>query len=431
MVTKILTILISVIITSGYYFPFDIAPGVNPKMLMAGVSLILLGIQLMKNRDAIIDRNFLILSLWGVGVSLASIIATSYNHTQDFSYLSYAVSMWVWLGGAYTLIKCISWLNGRISVELVCDYIIAVCTMQCILAYMIDQYPEVAMFANMICPELEGVANYSEGRLYGIGCAFDVAGIRLSCGLVMLAVMLYRYMQKPEMHKSRIIWYFLSVAIITIWGNMISRTTIVGCGLFLAYLFAMVVFNYNTVANRRLIYSVIMCIAIVIPCVVYMYDNNPAFRSYFRFGFEGFFSLAEKGEWDVGSNDILWTMYRFPESLKTWIVGDGYMLSANNDPYYTGPIYLGFYMGTDVGYLRFIYYFGIIGLIPIVMQMITATSISFKRLPEYRTISVLLLMVNLICWLKVTTDTFSVMAIFVVLSMMNLQETKETSSEGV
>ena len=88
-------------------------------------------------------------------------------------------------------------------------------------------------------------------------------------------------------------------------------------------------------------------------------------------------------------------------------------------------------MGTDVGYLRFIYYFGIIGLIPIVMQMITATSISFKRLPEYRTISVLLLMVNLICWLKVTTDTFSVMAIFAVLSMMNLQETKETSSEGV
>ena len=107
------------------------------------------------------------------------------------------------------------------------------------------------------------------------------------------------------------------------------------------------------------------------------------------------------------------------------------MLSANRDPYYTGPVYLGFYKGTDVGYLRFIYYFGLIGLIPIVMQMITATSISYKRLAEYRMVSIMLLLVNLICWFKVSTDTFSVMAIFMVYSMMDMEEPQHTIDKNI
>lgn len=425
MALRVLAILLSVILTSGYFFPFNFLSNLNTKMFMAGVALALLGIRLAKNRDAKIDKDLFVLSLWGIGVSLASIIATTYNSTQDYSYLSYVVSMWVWMGGAYTLIKCIEWLNGRITLELVCDCIIAACVMQCTLAFLIDQYPWVANVANMICPGLRGIEKYTEGRLYGIGCAFDVAGIRLACGVTILAFMTYRHIQKPELPKYRIIWYFISFVIITVFGNMISRTTLMGCILYIVYFIGLIMFGSNQIANRRLVYCLLLCIIIAIPCVTFMYNTNPAFHSYLRFGFEGFFSLVEKGEWDVQSNEVLWTMYRFPETLKTWIIGDGYMLSAEYDPYYTGPIYLGFYKGTDVGYIRFLYYFGLIGLIPIVMQMITATSICFHRLPAYRIISISLLLVNLICWFKVTTDAFSAIAIFVVYSMMNLQESKD------
>ena len=124
-------------------------------------------------------------------------------------------------------------------------------------------------------------------------------------------------------------------------------------------------------------------------------------------------------------------MYRFPETLKTWIIGDGYMLSANNDPYYIGPFYLGYYKGTDVGYLRFIYYFGIIGLIPCIMQMIKTTQIGMKRLPEYSVLCFMLLMVNFICWFKVSTDTFSVMAIFAVYGMMYSNQTGDLLADKV
>ncbi len=419
MMLKILALIISVIFTSCYYFPIGIAGGTNTKMLMAAFALIILCKRFLDNRNVTIEKDFIILSIWGIGVSFASVIATTYNNTQDFSYLSYAISMWVWMGGAYALIKIIGWLNGRISVDLICDCIIAACSMQCVLAFLIDKSPLIANVAYMLAPSLRYARDYMEGRLFGIGCAFDVAGIRLSCGLAALAFMVYKHLSKSEISICRVIWYFFSFAVITVFGNMISRTTMVGCGLFLAYLFIMFLFNVsNKIANKRLFYSVVLSIAVAVPITMYMYDTDPSFRFYFRFGFEGFFSLAEKGEWDVGSNEILWTMYRFPETLKTWIIGDGYMVSAERDPYYTGPVYLGFYKGTDVGYLRFIYYFGIIGLIPCVMQMIKATQIGMKNLPGYKMLCFMLLMVNFICWFKVSTDTFSVMAIFAVYGMM-------------
>ena len=430
MLARVLAIIISIILTSCYYFPFDIVSGVNLKMLMAAGSIAILGMRFLRQKETIIDKSFLVLSLWGVGVSLASIAATIYNNTQDYSYLSYAISMWVWMGGAYTLIKCIEWLNGKVSVEIVCNYIIAVCALQCVLAYMIDMYPQVENIIYMISPNSRGVADYADGRLWSLGCAFDVAGIRLSCGLVISAFMLYRTLQKEDFPKIQVVLYFVAFAVIAIFGNMISRTTIVGCGLFIVYLFVQYFLNIRAggYANRRLFYSFLLCLLIAIPAVKYLYNTDAAFRSYFRFGFEGFFSLVEKGEWDVESNDILWTMYRFPETLKTWIIGDGYMLSANDDPYYTGPIYLGYYKGTDVGYLRFIYYFGIVGLIPCVMQMITAASIGVKRLPEYKIICLLLLLVNFICWFKVSTDAFSVLAIFAVYGMMRFDNESVTQN---
>lgn len=50
-------------------------------------------------------------------------------------------------------------------------------------------------------------------------------------------------------------------------------------------------------------------------------------------------------------------MYVFPDNLKTWIIGDGYFNGPeDSDPYYTGEIWdIGYYKGTDVGYLRFIF----------------------------------------------------------------------------
>ena len=76
---KYLSILMTGVLTSFYFFPFEFAilPGANTKMLMAGISLVVLGIQLAQKRNAVMNKDFFILSLLACFVSLAGLIAVS------------------------------------------------------------------------------------------------------------------------------------------------------------------------------------------------------------------------------------------------------------------------------------------------------------------------------------------------------------------
>jgi hypothetical protein len=158
----------------------------------------------------------------------------------------------------------------------------------------------------------------------------------------------------------------------------------------------------------------------------YLYHINQNFKEDIRFAFEGFFSLWEKGEWDVGSNERLKNMVVFPDNTKTWLIGDGYM----ENPYYRDPYYIGlnrggYYMGTDVGYLRFIFYFGLIGLSFFLMFFGKATQICMRRFKGYGLLFLLILSVNLIGWVKVSTDIFLVFALFLCIDSNENAEAEE------
>lgn len=106
----------------------------------------------------------------------------------------------------------------------------------------------------------------------------------------------------------------------------------------------------------------------------------------------------------------------FPESLKTWIIGDGYFSNPRDvDPYFTGRYIGGYYMGTDVGYLRFIFYAGVLGLAAMTSVICKAFQIGWKRFPRQREVFLLLLLLNLIIWLKVSTELFVVFALFLMI----------------
>lgn len=156
---------------------------------------------------------------------------------------------------------------------------------------------------------------------------------------------------------------------------------------------------------------------VIIPLIIFMYYVDPVFREKIRFGFEGFFALAETGKWQTSSNDVLLNhMIVFPESFKTWLIGDGYCANPSSDMYYTGPSYHGFYMGTDIGYIRFLFYFGIFGFFSLICFICKAAFICVRRFPLYKDMFLMLLLVNLIIWFKASTDIFLVFAPFLCLS---------------
>jgi len=137
---------------------------------------------------------------------------------------------------------------------------------------------------------------------------------------------------------------------------------------------------------------------------VYLYNNVPAARSLFRFAFESFFNWMETGEWRSSSTDMLSGMWLLPESLKTWIIGDGYFADPSGG---------GYYMGVDIGYLRFIYYCGLLGVAAFSAFFIYLSIACYQKFPRHKHLFLLLLVLVFLVWIKVSTDIFLVYALFI------------------
>ena len=69
-------------------------------------------------------------------------------------------------------------------------------------------------------------------------------------------------------------------------------------------------------------------------------------------------------------------------------------------------------MRIDIGYLRFIYYFGIIGLIFMMSVIISSAVVCMRHFPREKWLFILALLVGLTVWFKVSTDIFSFFALF-------------------
>lgn len=412
---KVILVILTTILTSFYFFPFEFVflPGINTKMAMAGVGLIWFVFNLAKGRKGDVDRAFIVLSLMSFSLSIFSLVSMIYNNTPDDSFLTYFVSMYVWLGGAYTVINVIKKVHTYISIELVCKYLILVCVLQCVLAYSMTIMPGLKNFVDSFLGGNDAFMGKAGDRLYGIGAALDVAGLRFSAVLVMIAYMVIKHKDQ----RSCTMLYVLAFIIITIIGNMMARTTTVGVIITLVY---WAVSTINNKKNQR-VTDLWKCLAgilvIVVPIIVFYYNTDHLFRNNIRFAFEGFFSLAETGRWSTSSNDILLNhMIVFPETIKTWLIGDGYGANPSWDPYYVGPNYHGFYKGTDIGYLRFLFYFGVFGTVALISLICYAAHVCIKRFPSYKMMFLFILAVNLIVWFKVSTDIFMVFALFLCVS---------------
>lgn len=424
---KYLVHIISVILTSFYFFPIETVflPGMNTKMALAGIGLLILGKRLAQRRDAGINKDFFVLSLLALGISLISLLTMTINNTPDASFLTYFVSMWVWMGGAYTVVRWLDTAYGYVNVRLVCNQLIAVCVIQCLIAWTKDVYPPLQAWVDSFVGGEAFMGNTKEARLSGIGAALDVAGLRFSAVVVMIGYILSK---AEELSHKQVVTYLISFLIIAIIGNMMSRTTTVGVGLALVY------WIYSTnllslkqnIKNQKLWFWLGGILCVIIPVFIYLYFANDTFYKNIRFGFEGFFSLWETGEWQTSSNDILLEhMVVFPDNWVTWLIGDGYAANPMDktlsffDPYYTGPIYHGYYKGTDIGYLRYIFYFGLVGTFVFSLFMWRSAWACIHRFKNYKMMFLMILLVNYIGWFKVSTDIFLAFAIFLVLSKEN------------
>lgn len=412
---KWLLVLVGIIMTDFYFFPLTlrVLPYGNTKMLLALAAIVLLLFTPHKDmRNGNTLRPFIIMCVYALFVSFFTFVTVVVNNTHDYTYVSYIISMLVWLGGAYTLLRYLRFVHGDLSLRIVVFYLLAVCMLQCVSAILLLRYPVFLNWIDSIVVGQKDMMEYGgDERMFGISCGFDVAGIRFSSVLVLA----FFFLKSMIIDKNNNYWtkalYCSSLVVITVIGNNIARTTTIGLILGLAYVGWQSLFPSDNRGCKQMWKWIVVTSLIGVLICIWLYHTDIHFRNNLRFGFEGFFSLVETGKWTTHSTEILQGMYVFPENLKTWFWGDGLFIDTTQEPWYVGPTYEGYYMGTDVGYLRFIFYFGTFGLMSFLAFLLYSMKVCIMKFPTHKILFYWLMLLQLIIFMKVATDIFMVFAL--------------------
>lgn len=423
-IKRILLVAIGVITLSFFYFPVTLAvfPVSNTKNLMAALGVIVAVIEASRKQTAFLDKNIFVIGVIAAFVSMAGLISVAYNETPDYTYATYFISFFIWSFSAYFVVFVIKKLHGNVDVKLICNYLILLCVLQCVSVLLIDNYPGFKSWADSTFVGLSYADEIK--RLYGLGPALDVGGSRFAAVLLIIGYMLS--LDKVTENAKLMYMYIFSFLFILIIGSMVGRTTSVGGGIALLYLF------WENKENRESIFApqkqkfliIFLLVFIVsISLAVYFYNHNMAFRENVRFAFEGFFNWWETGEWKTTSTDRWQTMFVWPDTMKTWLIGDGYFEGPSDiDPYYVGPTNYGYYKWTDIGYLRFIFYFGVVGLLTFIIYFFKVAFTCVSRFSKYKDLFLLFLLFSFVLWFKVATDIFLVFALFLCISKEENEE---------
>ena len=402
-INHIFMVLLTGLMMSFYFHPTElrVLPGYNTKIMLAIFGVAILVFNIIRTKDYSLSKGLLYSFMIAGAFSFVNYISLIINESDDYSYANYPISALTWIMGAYGAINFIRWTHSKVTIELVVRYLAGGAAFHSILSQLIDRNDSIRNFVISIFYISDSMEEMQ--RLYSFGVGLDPAGVRFAVILIMIAGVL-TLSKIVKKNIGLMIFYFLCFAIISVLGNIISRTTTVGMGLGL-FVFAISTGLYKFVikVSRIKIMRVFgIMLAIGIPIVVYYYNVNPSFQNQIEYGFEGFFSLFESGEFQTSSTDELSTMWVWPHDTQTWLIGSGLFLSNSSD----------FTYFSDIGYCRFIFYSGLIGITVFGLYFIYNSIYFAIRYPRYRYIFLLMIVVTFVIWSKVATDIFQLYALF-------------------
>lgn len=182
-------------------------------------------------------------------------------------------------------------------------------------------------------------------RMIGLGNQFFGAGFNYSIDILVMA--LIPYTKGSYIYKHSILYWIICCLIIIV-GFFSARTFIIGIGC--AILFLM--FNerkriFRFLRNSFKIILIVSCFSCTI--LVLLSKHIETIDVVLEWAFEIFINIFSGDGFRSNSTDILLTMYVFPDNLITWLFGDGRFYMPDGS----------YYMHTDVGFIRLIFFFGL------------------------------------------------------------------------
>ena len=399
------TLLLLLMFTYVYQLNLNFLPATTNRLLGV-LGMILYLCQNIRERYNfyLIPKLFKILKLY-FGVIVVSAITILVNGTTEFYYMRMALSYILAIFSVYPIAILYRKIYGKIEFNKVVEYFVVVAILQLILSLLMYFDASLFSFFTSLINYNEiaiSALEQSEGfRLIGFGTAFFGSGI--IHGFILILMSFYYYNKRLKISESII--FFLLFSFIFIVGMFMARTVLVGA------LLALLLITLKFFSSMRLFLKTLFSFSFLAITVIAFVDLYGQYyfsdlEMLFSFGFEMFNNYMESNAIETSSTNSLFEMYQIvPNNLKTWLIGDGLWMNPNG---------LEYYMNTDVGYFRSIFYFGLIGLIfLIVFQYKFLSRVFFRNdLINPRKCILILFLYYLLLNFKGTVDLFFLSIIF-------------------
>lgn len=335
------------------YVPEIIFMPVSLRLIFGALGLMLYMIRLINKyssvkEDISINNDILLFWLGAVSILVVATIVVFLNGSGDVKVIPEILIRFTMLfGGAYFLTWYLKQFYSELDYQIILKAYLAVLTLQCLIGVLTFTNPLIRdLFENIQKPNEANIRNkVGVMRMSGFGLTFFGAG--LDCGLALM-VIVHLVRQNVYTASRLILWSLVFLFIMSV-GTFMARTTIIGALLAFAYLMLP---SSNSGKNLKFASITIITIILIASYTIPVLLNSEKYGMVIRFAFEAYFNYTEYGSLETESSNDLQTMYRFPQDLKTYFIGDGWLNHPEIEGYY--------YMQTDVGYLRLIYFGGVV-----------------------------------------------------------------------
>lgn len=319
---------------------------------------------------------FLLFLLWGILILLAPLI----HGTMDFSYLGEFIT--IVTAGLYCLAICVRICKTEGEDELsekfmrIFIYAMVLYVFSSIIAIVFPPYREFILKTVSMSDYARGVIQVEKYRTRIGFAGLSVYSSGIKCALANLFVLFFAFKSLRERKKiSFKIWFSY---VLTILGEFLySRTSL----LLSIILFVVFVFLVLTKLGRvTLFLKFVLLGAFIVLFAILLIGQFEGDNASLAWQLEVLVNMLNGRGFNATSLNIMKRM-AFVPSIPTLLFGDGRYAGVNG----------GYYMSTDLGYMRSILYYGLFGfLFVVILVVITLKTIpGIRKEPEYRMLAIM------------------------------------------
>lgn len=298
---------------------------------------------------------------------LVAIVSSIVNSYSDYYFVRYSISVLCAYFSNYMLASLMFNIHREVTVKLIIRYFVIINSIYLFIALMMFICPVIRDFfiskLNFSESDLASIERTEGLRLQAFGISFFNAGVIE--GYISLLISLYIAFMEDK--KNIRIIYILLLIVFFVISLMLARTSLIGsCMAFMVLIFA----------NQRKFFSDVFWVVSLVFAFFLLFSKisinvSSDFDYMINWAFEMFINFIETGHFETNSSNITLSMYSIiPDNIRTWLIGDGLWMDFYG---------IGYYKGTDVGFLRIIWYFGLVGLLSMIVYLKKYTSYIFNN----------------------------------------------------